>query len=158
MAGNYRIYYHHSGKEHSIDQWLNADNSTIKDEDVIKAVMNVVPSGAAPSILRLISLGEDGKPALYDEFLIVGSNGQIYGLIFEKIGCDGWFYLPDYRDYERRPGQHISNDSFVIPGAAGYILSNKDEFPASATLDWDRLSVLCNGEEFYLVPWSPSPH
>ncbi|HCR2977938.1 TPA: hypothetical protein ACLFK6_002480 [Serratia marcescens] len=155
MAGNYRIYFHHSGKEHFLDQWLNADYPTAQSDEVKRAVMDVVPQGVAPSILRVIDI-EDGKPMLYDEFRIVDSNGLIYGLIFKKVGYDGWFYLSDCREYERRPGEHITNDAFEIPGAAGYFLSNKEQFPALATLDWERLSVLCNGEEFYLEPWSPS--
>lgn len=157
MAGEYRIYYHHSGKEHSLEQWLDTDNPTAQDAEVKRAVMENVPVGVAPSILRIIALNEDGKPMLYDEFRIVGSNGLIYGLIFKKVGHDGWFYLSDYREYERRPGKKITNDAFEIHGAAGYALPNRDEFPASATLDWDRLSVLCNGKELYLEPWSPAP-
>ncbi|QPS88206.1 hypothetical protein I6G46_04310 [Serratia plymuthica] len=157
MAGNYRIYYHHSRKEHSLNQWLDADNPKAKNEEVMRAVMEVVPVGVAPSILRVIELNEDGKPMLYDEFRIVDSKGQIYGLIFTKVGSEGWFYLSDYESYGSRPGKPITGNSFMIPGTAGYLFSNKEQFPALATLDWERLSVLCNGEEFYLEPWSPSP-
>lgn len=157
MAGNYRIYYSYGNTEGSIEQWLNADHPTTQDIEAVKAVMGVVPVGKAPSIIRLVDLDKDGKPTLFDEYRIIDSKGNVFGLIFKQIGLDGWFYLPDYTDVGRRPGKHISNDSFEIPGAAGYTLRNQNLFPAIATIDWDRCSVTCNGEEFYLVPWSPSP-
>jgi len=157
MAGNYRIYYSYRNEEHSIEQWLNTNNPTIGYGEVMEAVMKEAPDSVGVTIIRLVDLEQDGRPTLFDEFRIIDSNGVIYGLIFKKIAHDGWFYLPDYTDFGRRPGKHISNDSFSIAGAAGYTIPNKGDFPALATIDWDRLSVTCNGEEFYLVPWSPSP-
>ncbi|CAI1081135.1 Uncharacterised protein [Serratia quinivorans] len=157
MASNCRIFYCHGGKEYTCDQWINAEYPDVRDSEVLNAVMTRVPANVSPEIKRIVELGDDAKPMLYDEFRIVDSKGQIYGLIFTKVGSEGWIYLSDYESYGFRPGKPITGNSFMISGTAGYTLPNQDEFPATATLNWDRLSVLCNGEEFYLVPWSPSP-
>ncbi|ENA1176743.1 hypothetical protein V2161_03995 [Klebsiella pneumoniae] len=157
MAGNFRIYFLVGDKEYTVEKWLNTDEPTSRNPEVLEAVMAATPPGRAPSILRIVDLGSDGKPMLYDEFRIIDSKGIVYGLVFQKVGHDGWHYLHNYTDFERRPGQPITNDSFTIHGAAGYALTNKNDFPATATINWDRLSVQCNGDEFYLVPWSPLP-
>lgn len=155
MAGNYRVYYRIKNEEYLIEQWFNANNPTINYEEVMDAVMKVAPDGLGVTIIRLVDLDQDGRPLLFDEFRIMDSKGNIYGLIFKKTAHDGWFYLPDYTDFGRRPGKQISSDSFTISVTARYAMPNKNNFPAQATIDWDRLSVTCNEEEFYLVPWSP---
>ncbi len=158
MAGYFRIYFLAQGKEHMVETWLNTDEPTSRDQEVLDALMGATPPGIAPSILRIIDLGTDGQPMLYDEFKIIDSKGITYGLVFQKPSHGGWFYLADLTDFERRPGKEIMNDSFIIPGAVGYVLLNRADFPAKATINWERLSVECLGEEFYLVPWKPLPY
>ena len=158
MAGYFRIYFLAQGKEHMVETWLNSDEPTSCDQEVLDALMGATPPGIAPSILRIIDLGTDGQPMLYDEFKVIDSKGITYGLVFQKPSYSGWFYLADLTDFERRPGKEIINDSFIIPGAVGYVLSNRSDLPAKATINWERLSVECLGEEFYLVPWKPLPY
>ena len=64
MAGDVRIYYQIDDKEYSIEQWLNTDTLDTSDPEVLEAVMSVVPPGRAPSILRVIDIGSDGKSRL----------------------------------------------------------------------------------------------
>jgi hypothetical protein len=110
MAGRFRIYFLVDNKEHVIDQWLNTDEPTSKSPEVLEAVMAATPPGRGSSILRIVDLGSDGKPMLYDEFRIIDSKGIVYGLVFQKVGHDGWHYLHDYADFGRRPGKHITNN------------------------------------------------
>lgn len=95
MAGDYRIYYLIGNEEYSLKKWLETDAPTLQSEEVIEAVMRVAPHGKAPSILRLVDLDKDGKPMIYDEFLIQGFGGINFGLIYRRVGHDGWFYLTD---------------------------------------------------------------
>ncbi|MBJ6428044.1 hypothetical protein JGT96_15320 [Enterobacter hormaechei] len=157
MAGYFRIYFLAQGKEHMVETWLNTDEPTSRDQEVLDALMSATPPGTAPSIVRIIELGTNGQPMLYDEFKIIDSKDITYGLVFQKPSHDGWFYLADRTAFESRPGKEIINDSFIIPGAVGYVLPNRGDFPAKAIINWERLSVECLGEEFYLVPWKPLP-
>ncbi|EPS5532964.1 hypothetical protein ABKV70_01425 [Enterobacter hormaechei] len=154
MAGDYRIYYLIDNEEHSLKKWLETDAPTLQSEEVIEAVMSVAPHGKAPSILRLIDLDKDGKPMVYDEFLIQGFGGINFGLIYRRLGHDGWFYLTDPQVYGFREGSIITDNKLTVVANSRYSFSDKADFPVIATIDWDRLSLRYGYKELYLVPTS----
>lgn len=154
MAGNYEIYYLLGDKEHSIKHWLETDEPTPQTEEVVKAVLETVPHGKAPSIIRLVDLDTDGKPMIYDEFIIQNFSGITFGLIYRRLGYDGWFYLADPQMYGLREGSKITANKLTVVASSRYSFSDKADFPVTATIDWDRLSLRYGNKEFYLIPTS----
>ncbi|HKM95792.1 MAG TPA: hypothetical protein VJY99_03635 [Buttiauxella sp.] len=154
MAGDFRIYYLIGNEEHSLKKWLETDAPTQQNEEVVSAVMEVVPDGKAPSILRLVDLDTDGKPMIYDEYLIQGFGGIIFGLIYRRVGHDGWFYLADPQMYGFREGSKITDNKLTVVANTRYLFSNKADFPVIATIDWDRRSLRYGNKELYLIPTS----
>lgn len=55
MAGDFRIYYLIGNEEHSLQKWLETDAPTHQSEEVVSAVMEVVPDGKAPVSAQRIS-------------------------------------------------------------------------------------------------------
>lgn len=155
MAGDVRIYYLIDDKEYFIEQWLNTDTPDISDHEVLEAVMSAVPPGRAPSILRVIDIGSDGKPVEYDEYLIKDKLEIPFGLVFKKVGHDGWFYLADAENYSGRSGTRISGNTIMLEANSRYAFPGKDNFPVRAVIDWDRRSLKAGEKEFYLHPCSP---
>ncbi|EEY8700640.1 MULTISPECIES: hypothetical protein [Enterobacteriaceae] len=154
MAGDYEIYYLLGDKEHSIKQWLETDDPTPQTEEVVKAVLEAVPHGKAPSIIRLVDLDTDGKPMIYDEFIIQNFSGIIFGIIYRRLGHDGWFYLADPQMYGVREGSKITANKLTVVANSRYSFSDKADFPVLATIDWDRLSLRYGNKELYLIPTS----
>ncbi|AOF08511.1 TPA: hypothetical protein MNS24_003709 [Klebsiella pneumoniae] len=155
MAGDVRIYYQIDDKEYSIEQWLNTDTLDTSDPEVLEAVMSVVPPGRAPSILRVIDIGSDGKPVEYDEYLIKDKLEMPFGLVFKKVGYEGWFYLADAENYGDRSGTRIAGNTIMLEANSRYAFPGKDNFPVKAVIDWDRRSLKAGEKEFYLEPCSP---
>lgn len=155
MAGDFRIYYSIGSEEYSLEQWLEIDDPTPQSKEVITAVMDVVPQGKAPSISRVVDLGVDGKPMLYDEFLIKNSSGIIFGLIYRRLGHEGWFYLAEPNMYRVREGIKITGNTLTVIANSHYAFSDKTDFPVRATIDWDRRSLRYGDKELYLIPSSP---
>ena len=148
MAGDVRIYYQIDDKEYSIEQWLNTDTPDTSDHEVLEAVMSVVPPGRAPSILRVIDIGSD-------EYLIKDKLDMPFGLVFKKVGHEGWFYLADAENYDGRSGIRISGNTIMLEANSRYAFPGKENFPVRAVIDWDRRSLKAGEKEFYLHPCSP---
>ncbi|HBR3526528.1 TPA: hypothetical protein L9S85_004655, partial [Klebsiella pneumoniae] len=125
MAGDVRIYYQIDDKEYSIEQWLNTDTLDTSDPEVLEAVMSVVPPGRAPSILRVIDIGSDGKPVEYDEYLIKDKLEMPFGLVFKKVGYEGWFYLADAENYGDRSGTRIAGNTIMLEANSRYAFPGK---------------------------------
>ncbi|HBW8033072.1 TPA: hypothetical protein MFG77_001600 [Klebsiella pneumoniae] len=157
MAGNIRIYYDYQNTEHTLDVWSDANSPLKSDPEVINAVLAELPEHAAPSIKRVVELTTDGKPMIYDVFRIEDPDtGLPYGLLYTRLGHDGWVYLSDIKSYGERIGKELQGEHFTMVKGHNYATNDKKLFPANAKVDWERLSVFCNEHEYHLIPWSPS--
>lgn len=155
MAGDVRIYYLIDDKEYSVELWLDTDHPDKSDREVLEAVLNVAPPGRGASILRVLDLGTEGKPVIYDEYLIKNTSDIEFGMIFKKVGHEGWFYLPDANMYQKSSGTKIHGNTLTVQANFPYVFADKHLFPVKAVIDWDRRSLRYGDNELYLFPFSP---
>lgn len=156
MAGNFRVYFKYDSNESEYQQWFDLDCPNVSTPEILNATLDKVSGAHGVEILRVIPLGVNGKPALCDELKIVDRSGRCYGALVQKVGYKEWFYYYNLGEIYSRTGTKITGNKFEILGVHGCYYENKDQvFPAEAIIDWERLSVKCIGEEFYLEPFTP---